>query len=176
MRLLLILAIALMMEGCGTAPIVRKIDTGQEALPKPVEKLAVTGTASIKDKLTFGLALKGFKVVDSKPFAELESKYNINKENLVVTYDMGLLKNDGVGAIITISSDWSEHGKRSIESAYIKVINTESGQVFCGIEYKNGFNGMPGSRADYAAKESIDNSSEKIIENLLHCITPKISK
>jgi hypothetical protein len=101
---------------------------------------------------------------------------NINKENLVATDDMVILKNEGVGAIITISSDWSALGKRFIESAYIKVISTESGQVFCGIEYKNGYNGMPGSPADMGAKESIDKSSEKIIGSILHCITPKVNK
>jgi len=176
MRLIAIFGLIIFLQGCGTAPMVRHVSTASETLPRYVDRLALTGTTSLKDKISFELSLKGFKVVDPKPYGELSNKYNIEKEDLVSSPDVMMLKNEGIDVIITITSEWSEFGKRFIESAYIKVMDTSSGKVICGVEYRNGFNGMPGSPADYNSKESIDNTSVNIVSSLLNCISPITTK
>lgn len=164
-RLLFTAVFFIFLAACGTAPQIsgsasNKFYTSQS-------KIAIASDNILADAIAGELLSQGVTIVERNRLFFIIAEQSLVMSGL--TEDIKLVKAGkilNVDALLFVKMHSSPEIPGRVESAVVKIINVNNGEVMAAISYQNGRDGVPGSWADADEKEPLTMTAKRIANKI----------
>ena len=156
--------ICLVLVGCAIAPQVNVVRS-QVPLEKPVRTIALMPSGGVlADAIGLELLRFGFNVIDTGKVSSLMIQANLTEIEITQPHNLSRLFTDGIDAVILVKSVAGYDGRP--QSASVKIVYTQTGQLIAGANWQNGRGGVQGSQADQNARADLAIAAQQIADSL----------
>jgi len=162
--LMLLGFICFVLLGCAIAPQVN-VARSQIPLEKPVRTIALMPSGGIlADAIGLELLRFSFNIIDTGKVSSLMIRANLTEIEITQPHNLSRLFTDGIDAVILVKSVAGYDGRP--QSASVKIVHTQTGQLIAGANWQNGRGGVQGSQADQNARVDLAIAAQQIADSL----------
>src|SRR3990167_2439648 len=161
--LVLLSLTSLMVTGCA-APQVNVVRS-KAPLESPIRTIALMPSGGIlADAIGLELLRFGFNIIDTGKVSSLMIRANLTEIEITQPHNLSRLFTDGIDAVILVKSVAGYDGRP--QSASVKIVHTQTGQLIAGANWQNGRGGVQGSQADQNARVDLAIAAQQIADSL----------
>jgi hypothetical protein len=162
-----IVAAALAVTGCSGSQV---SSLPVAAAPShPVRAIAMAPSGGLlADAVAVELSNRGYTVIDGADTSRMLVRLNLTEVEIAQPEGLARLRAQGLDAVLSVRAAAGYDGQP--QSAAARVNSTHTGRVLAGVNWQNGWGGMPGSPADRTMRSGLVNAARQIVD----AITPNL--
>jgi hypothetical protein len=133
---------------------------------KQINNIAIApGSGVFGDAIGLELFNLGMHVIDANQATSIVGRAGMSEFEITTTKGYSILKSKGIDAVLVAKAIMAYDG--TPESASVRVIDTNNGNLIAGVSWQNGWGGQRGSLADRTMRDNTSDAAQEIAEELI---------
>jgi hypothetical protein len=136
------------------------------SLPETIESVAMAPSGGVlADAIGTELFNRGFQVIDTQETSNYLVRLNLDEIELMQPKSLTAMRGRGIKAILSVRAVAGYDNKP--QSASVRVVSTQTGEVVAAVTWQNGQGGARGSPADAMMRKDIVGAAQQIAQSLV---------
>jgi hypothetical protein len=163
LRIVLIIAIAVLLVGCGAAKFTQIAQSHYTG--PPISAIALSpGGGPFADAIGVELFNRGITIIDPERTAQIIGHAGLTEFQILSPESYDALQDAGIDALLVTKAVMAYDG--TPESASVRITSTHTQEVIVGLSWQNGWGGQRGSIMDRTMRKNLAGAAAQIAEAL----------